>query len=304
VNLAGRVEEFLDHLRHERNVSENTLRSYSADLAGFLDWADENGFGSSDADAFTPEVLREFLLFLRNGPKEYAVRSVARKVSACKAFFKFTLRRGYVTSNPMNTVKTPRLPKHLPHYLEEDEVKRLLDTPQGDDLLSLRDKALLEALYSTGCRASELVAMDVDGVDYNDGTVRVTGKGRKERLVFLGSFALEAIRNWLPARSTLLPPSSARSGPLFVNKFGTRLTTRSLQRVVEKRILEAGLSAKTTPHTLRHSFATHILNSGADLRLVQEMLGHSSIATTQIYTHLSPERLRKVYMKAHPRGSG
>jgi len=296
--LERAIEEFSDYLAIEKHVSPNTLRAYAADLAGLIDWAEENGFASRDVASLTADNLREYLIFLRQGPRDYALRSVARKISAAKSLFKFLLRRGYVSSNPMTLVRTPKLPRKIPHYLEEHEIEMLLKAPHGDDMFARRDRAILETLYSTGLRASELVSLDVSSLNFSEGTARVVGKGTKERMVFFGKYAIEAIRKYLPLRDDVV---GSKSGPLFINKLGTRLTTRSLQRVIEKYIMETGLSAKTTPHTLRHTFATHLLNNGADIRLIQELLGHSSIATTQIYTHLSPERLRDVYLHAHPR---
>ncbi len=299
--LAEHAEEFLSFLRFERKLSENTLRSYSADLNQLIAWADENGLGGEDVARFTPDHLREFLLFLRAGPVSYSLATVARKVSAVKAFFRFLLKRGYVSSNPMAAVRTPKFRRRLPVYLEEAEVERLLESVQGDDVFARRDRAILECLYSAGLRASELVALDTDSVDMSQGAAVVRGKGGKERMVFFGPYALEALRSYLRLRPSLVQEDASSSGPLFVNRFGTRLTTRSLQRIIAKHCLAAGLPRGVTPHTLRHSFATHMLNKGADLRLIQELLGHSSIATTQIYTHLSPERLREIYLRAHPR---
>ena len=300
--LAAHVEEFLSYLRFERKVSENTLRSYAADMGQLLNWADENGFGATAVSEIDASDLREFLLFLRTGVKGYAKSSVARKISSLKAFFKFLAKNKYIEVNPALVVRPPKQSRHLPHYLEEHEIEALLSSPSGDSPLSLRDKAILESLYSTGLRASELVGLNVESVDLSTGTARVIGKGNKERMVFFGSFAIDALRQYIAQRVLIVDDDLRNRGALFVNKFGTRLSTRSLQRIIAKYIAITGLSMKTTPHTLRHSFATHMLNSGAGLKLIQEMLGHSSIATTQIYTHLSPERLREVYISAHPRG--
>ncbi len=300
-DLSTNVEAFLNHLKFERKVSPNTLRSYSSDLAQFLEWADESGFGDSEVADITPENLREFIVHLRAGPVDYTVTSVARKLSAVKALFKYLLKRGHLASNPTAAVRAPKMGRPLPKYLDEDEVEKLLAAPKGDDALGLRDKALLESLYSTGMRASEIVSLNVESLDLKNGTANVVGKGKKERMVFFGPYAVDAVIAYLRKRSELTGDGGHQSGALFVNKFGTRLTSRSLQRIVEKYIAESGLPRNTTPHTLRHSFATHMLNKGADLRLIQELLGHSSISTTQIYTHISTERLRDIYMKAHPR---
>jgi integrase/recombinase XerC len=299
VNLEAAVEQFCDYLEHERHSSPHTIRSYSADLNGLLIWAADNGYGDRDVASISADDLREFLIHLRAGPEDYAPRSVARKLSSAKSLFKYLLRHGIISSNPMALVRTPKLPKRMPHYLEEHEVAALLAAPKGSDVFAKRDRAILETLYSTGLRASEIVSLNVESINLREGTAVVMGKGSKERMVFFGKYAIEAINDYLPSRSSLT--SQYREGPLFINKLGTRLTTRSLQRVIEKYIMETGLSSKTTPHTLRHTFATHMLNKGADIRLIQELLGHSSIATTQIYTHLSPEKLREVYTAAHPR---
>lgn len=290
-------ETFLVRLEQERNYSPHTLRAYRADLAEFAAFLEEAGVGGPQA--VTHLVLRKLLAQLRS--RGVSKRTVARKLAALRSFFRFLCKEGVVGSNPVAAVRTPRREKRLPQVLGDEEVARLLEAPAGDDLASLRDRAILETLYSTGMRVSELVSLDVRDVDFFAEIAKVMGKRRKERMCPLGQYALRALRAYLEARGISQVKAPTCAEPLFLNlRRGTRLTARSIARMLAKRLAEANLSAKITPHSLRHSFATHMLDRGADLRAVQELLGHASLSSTQIYTHLSAERLRQVYNKAHP----
>ena len=237
-------------------------------------------------------LLRRYLGQMREA--HLKPRSVARKLSTLRSFFKFCMREKIISQNPAALVQTPKLDKPLPHFLSEEEAKTLIESPQPDKSSSLRDKAIFETLYSTGIRVSELVGMDVDDVDFISNIVRVMGKGKKERLVPIGNAALEALKAYVDSRKV-------SSRVLFLNKNGGRLTDRSVRNIINKYLLLIASAQHVSPHMFRHSFATHLLNRGADLRSVQELLGHVNLSTTQIYTHLTTDKLKKVYDQAHPR---
>ena len=243
--------------------------------------------------------IRSFLSFLHE--REYSKATAARKLATLRSFYKFCLRRGYLTTNPVATIRTPKQEKRLPRFLEIHEVQRLLSTPDDGSLLGARDRAMLEALYSTGVRVSELVALNVIDVDLVGESLRVRGKGRKERISPIGPTAVTSIKKYLEMRAADPRNQTFDAEPLFVNKHGKRLSTRSVRRKLDKYLLMCGLDSSISPHTLRHTFATHMLNNGADLRSVQELLGHQSISTTQIYTHLTTARLKQDYDDSHPR---
>lgn len=293
------VTRFLQYLRVERNASELTIKSYREDLAALAAYLAHAHGRQVKASAITTLDLRGYVASLHEA--NYAKTTIARRLASMRSFFRFGQREGWTNTNPAKPLRTPRKPRELPHFLSSEDLARLLDTPPANKPLGLRDRAMLETLYSAGLRVSELVGLNDDDVDHAAGIVRVRGKGRKERLAPLGSFAQKALGRWLEKRK--LAPALARqpSRPVFTNKFGKRLTTRSVGRLLEKHLQVARLDRRTTPHTLRHSFATHLLDRGADIRSVQELLGHKSLSTTQIYTHLSTAGLRKVYEKAHPR---
>jgi len=281
---------FLRYLIAERGASEHTVRSYRADLLDCLGFLERRALGALlDADAC---VLRGYLAALH--ARGLARTSMARRLATLRSFFRFLIRRGRARVNPAREVRTPSLPGRLPAHLPIDQSEALFRQPFGDDEVSRRDRAILEVLYASGVRVAELSGLDVEDVDLREGGVRVLGKGRKERIVPLGTKAVEALRAYLGARE------GAR-GPLFRNPRGGRLTVRSLHRIVRARARAAGLAGRVTPHTLRHTFATHLLDAGADLRLIQELLGHARLATTQRYTHVSADRLARVYDAAHPR---
>ena len=242
-----------------------------------------------DADA---RVVRGYLADLHD--RGLARTSIARRLATLRSFFRFLMRRGRVRVNPAREVRTPSLPGRLPAHLPIDQSQALFRHPPGDEVADRRDRAILEVLYATGVRVAELAGLDMEDTDLGEGSVRVLGKGRKERIVPLGSKAVDAVRAYLGGRE-------GSRGPLFRNARGGRLTVRSLHRIVRARARAAGLAGRVTPHTLRHTFATHLLDAGADLRLIQELLGHARLATTQRYTHVSADRLAKVYDAAHPR---
>jgi len=289
-------EEFLGRLDLERNYSPHTLRAYRTDLLEFAEFLHREDVGLASV---THLLLRKFLAELR--ARRTAKTTVARKLATLRSFFRFLCKERIVPANPVVALRTPRKERRLPHVLSADEVTRLLNAPFGTGPRALRDCAILEMLYSTGMRVAELVSLDVRDVDFAAKVVRVLGKRRKERVCPVGSCALKALIEYLSVRGIdkIAAPTSVE--PLFLNRLGGRLSDRSVGRLLARRLIDADLSPKTTPHTLRHAFATHLLDRGADLRSVQELLGHSSLSTTQIYTHLSAERLRQVYERAHPR---
>jgi integrase/recombinase XerC len=286
------MEAFLEYLAAERRASPHTVRSYAGDLAefrAFLDAAGADGPAAVDA-----RLLRAWLVRLHD--RGLAKSSISRKLAAVRSWFRFLSRRGVLTKNATREVRGPRLSRRLPSFLPKDESKELLDRPVDASEAGRRDHALLELLYASGLRVAECCGLDLDDLDRGQGTVRVLGKGDKERVVPVGDAALAAIDAYLAGRAK-------RGGALFTNPRGGRLTTRSVHRIVRRRARAAGLDRRVTPHTLRHTFATHMLGEGADLRLIQELLGHRRLSTTQRYTHVSPEHLMKVYDAAHPRAN-
>ena len=284
--------EFLRYLDLQRGASRHTLRAYAVDLAEFRAFLSREGVGDvAIADA---RAVRAWLASLHE--RKLAKSSIARKLATVRSCFRYLARVGRVEINPARQVRSPRLPKRLPSFLPKDESKDLLDTGAERSPAGLRDHALLELLYATGLRVSECCGLDLDDVDRRGGSVRVMGKGGKERVVPAGDAALAALEAWLLIRG------EAR-GALFTNAHGGRLGARSVHRIVKRRARGAGIGRRVTPHTLRHTFATHMLGEGADLRLIQELLGHSRLTTTQRYTHVSPEHLMKVYDSAHPRAN-
>lgn len=321
-------QEFINYLKFEKRFSEHTAKCYGADLVQFgefLTWRagdgpiaevispDQNEYASTTAVVTKTSVkidqlilsaqtddVRAYLAFLNE--KQYSKSTIARKLATLRSFYKFLVKRGRLDSNPVTTIRTPKQEKKLPRFLEYEEIKRLLETPPMGTWLGARDRAIMETLYSTGMRVSELVALNMDDVDFLGEVVHIRGKGKKERIAPISSSALQIIQHYMEFRSR-----RAQSNPnfdpkvLFVNKHGRRLSTRSVRRKMDKYLKMAGLDPNISPHTLRHSFATHMLNNGADLRSVQELLGHQSLSTTQIYTHLGTTRLKEVYQNAHPR---
>lgn len=294
------IDAFLEHLRHQRKLSPHTLRGYGGDLRDLLEFADEEGL--AHPAAMTHVKVRKYLARLRG--RGLASTSVRRKTSAVKGLFQFLIHEQVVEGSPFTAIRSPRMGERLPHHLTRESVKLLLEAPAGGEAKPVRDRAILEALYGGGLRVGELVALDRHDVNLRQGVARVQGKGRKERLAPLGRFAVKAIQEWLPRRAEVLDTHD-REDPLFVGlrgpRKGTRLTSRAVRSLFAAYIAALGLPSRLSPHALRHSFATHLLENGADIRLVQELLGHKNLATTQVYTHLAAEHLRKVYEKAHPR---
>jgi integrase/recombinase XerC len=329
------INEFLNYLKFERHFSPHTAKCYAADLAQFCAFlvgdkeaakggqsfgavakalgaqvaGAESGAGGtavlSVADIaqklrdVTPDQVKEFLAFL--GTQSYSKSTIARKLATLRSFYKFCMRRGIVSSHPLASIRTPKQEKRLPKFLELDQITKLLNTPDDNTLLGARDKAMLEVLFSTGVRVSELVDLNFGDVDVEGQVIRVRGKGKKQRTTPVGGTALAALKKYLDLRRVDARAGAFDQQALFVNKHGQRLSTRSVRRKLDKYLAEAGLDPSISPHTLRHSFATHMLNNGADLRSVQELLGHQSLSTTQIYTHLTTQRLKKAYDDAHPR---
>lgn len=286
------IDKYLLYLKVERGASGHTIINYSEDLKTFNGFLEDLKIKLEDVDYLT---LRRFLAHLKS--KEFAKRTIARRLSSIRSFFKFLYREGHIKSNPAASISTPKLEKKLPIFLSESEISKLLDTPSDNDESSLRDKAILETLYSTGMRVSELVGLGGSDIDFIGGVIKVRGKGKRERLAPVGDKALRVIRSYLAKRCKPLEKENA----IFLNKYGKRLTDRSVRRILDKYIHIASLREGISPHSLRHSFATHLLNRGADLRSVQELLGHLNLSTTQIYTHVTTENLKKVYDKTHPR---
>lgn len=300
------ADVFLRYLREERGCSPHTIKAYGEDLAALLRYLETRGQSERFPGQLDRLALRGFLAE-QNG-KGFTKRTVARRLSALRSLYKFLRKRGYVEASPLEGLRTPKLGRPLPKFLNENDAQKLLESIGGAAWLDVRDKAALELLYGAGVRVSELVGLNLGELDLERGLVRVRGKGRKERLLPVGRCAMQALAAWLlrreeagAGRSNAAAASRAPAAAVFVNRFGTRLDARSVRRLLSKRLQAAGLPPDATPHTLRHSYATHLLDRGADLRSVQELLGHSSLSTTQVYTHLTPSRLKEIYEKAHPK---
>ena len=318
------IARFLQFLAVERNASNYTVKSYREDLTTLAEYlAQAHGGqapGPSDVTVFD---LRGYVAALHEAG--YAKTTIARHLASLRSFFRFGQREGWAKTNPAKPLRNPRKGRSLPHFLSADDLGRLFDAPPAEQPMGLRDRAILETMYSAGLRVSEVVGLDRSDLDFPASVLRVRGKGRRERLAPIGSYALRALQRWLrvraaaeakngsdpPLRKGSARPRPASNGsrasappppePVFINRFGQRLTTRSVARMLEKYLRVTGLDSRTTPHSLRHSFATHLLDRGADIRSVQELLGHKSLVTTQIYTHVSTAALREVYERAHPR---
>jgi len=290
------IDSFLEHLKVVKNYSTHTLRAYAGDLVDFFGFLESENI--QDIKRVNHLNVRKYLSVLKNN--DLSKSSILRRVSSIRSFFKFLIKNGFLENNPLALIRTPRREKKLPTFLNIQEVEALVNVPDDSTFLGARDKAIFETLYSTGMRVSELTGLNVGDADLFSETLKAKGKGKKERMLPLGSYATKALKKYLDLRKTL-PANKSKATALFLNKFGRRITTRSVARMLDKYIKTLGFSSKVSPHTLRHSFATHLLDQGADLRSVQEMLGHSSLSTTQIYTHITTERLKKIYEKTHPR---
>jgi integrase/recombinase XerC len=325
------IQKFVDYLKFEKHFSEHTAKCYNADLVQFGDFMREasesipqdaepislerhdDGHATAVATqvslsldqmllAVRTESVRAFMAMLND--KQYSKATIARKLATLRSFYKFLVKRSFLASNPVIAIRTPKQEKKLPRFLEYEQVKKLLETPPTNTWLGARDRAMLETLYSTGVRVSELVALNMDDIDFLGEVIHVRGKGKKERITPISATALQTIQHYMEFRNKRAQNNSNFDAKvLFVNKHGRRLSTRSVRRKMDKYLVMAGLDPAISPHTLRHSFATHMLNKGADLRSVQELLGHQSLSTTQIYTHLTTAKLKDVYEHAHPRNN-
>ncbi len=297
--MRPQIGQFLQYLRVERGASPHTLKGYREDLHALAEYLADSDGRCPAPGSITIGELRGFLSALHEAG--YAKSSISRRLASVRSFIRFGQREGWAKSNPAKALRNPRKSRKLPHFLSTDEVGKLLAAPKGESPAAVRDRAILETLYSAGLRVSELVGLTDGDLDFAAGIVRIRGKGKRERLAPIGSYAARALKRWLEARKLSPREKSGREAPVFTNKFGTRLTTRSVARMLEKYLKETCLDQRTSPHTLRHSFATHLLDRGADIRSVQELLGHKNLVTTQIYTHVSTANLRAAYEMAHPR---
>jgi integrase/recombinase XerC len=294
------LAEFLRHLALEKNASAYTVKSYREDLTQALEFfRDKASVRVKEPRQLSTRHVRAYLAWLHE--QKYSKATIARRMAAVRSWFRFLRRQGTVENNPADGLRGPRQDKHLPHFLSEEALSQLLEMPSSGTPLGLRDRAILETLYSAGLRVGELTGLNIEDVDLDSGLAMVRGKGKRERLAPLGKPALAALKRWLGWREKLGKKRVRAATAVFLNKNGSRLTSRSVGRLLEKYLALAGLDPRTSPHTLRHSFATHLLDRGADIRSVQELLGHRSLGTTQIYTHVTTNRLKESYHKAHPR---
>ena len=294
--MKNELKAFLDHLRYEKNASPHTVASYWRDLSQMADYLEEKKVALKEIDNF---ILRGFLARLHERKNKKS--TIARKLASIRSFLQFCLKRRWLEDNPARVVSTPKQEKHVPSFLSEEEMNHFLDLPhKSERILDLRDKALLELLYATGIRVGELVGTNLEDVNFEERLIIIRGKGKKERLLPFGKKAEESMRAYIPKRS-LINKGRIEEEPLFLNFRGKRLSARSVERIVDKYLQRAALRRKISPHSLRHSFASHLLSRGADLRVIQELLGHESLATTQKYTHIDLRQLLDVYRKSHPR---
>lgn len=289
------LSQFLEYLKHERNASPHTISSYERDLRQFEEYIGERGTTLRRIDNIQ---VRGFMAGLHE--RNLKKSSLARKLAAVRSFFQFCVRKGWLAENPAKIVATPKQEKRVPSFLTEEEVADFLETPRSGEPLDLRDAAILELLYATGIRVSELVGISLEDIHFGERLIRVRGKGKKERLVPFGRMAGDRMKAYLGARPSLVG-DRLQEKAMFLNYHGGRITSRSVERIVDKYIRRTALKRKISPHSLRHSFASHLLSRGADLRVIQELLGHESLATTQKYTHLNLAQLMDVYRKSHPR---
>jgi len=287
------LNNFTIYLREEKFFSLLTVKSYVADIKDFLEFLKSKDIKIEDADYLK---VREYLSFLLD--KELEKSTLARRVSSLRCFFHYLHAKGYISSFFLSFLRSPKLEKKIPSFLEEDEIEKLLNGIKGKGFFFLRDKAFLELLYGTGMRIAELIGLNIQDVDFGSELIKVRGKREKERLVPFGSFATKALNNYLGIREEKF---GSLKEAIFLNRFGNRISDRWMRKRLKNYLHQTGILKPATPHTLRHSFATHLLNRGADLRSVQELLGHEKLSTTQIYTHITPKRLKQVYEKAHPR---
>jgi integrase/recombinase XerC len=297
--MIAELTDFLRHLSIERHASEHTVKSYREDLTQALGYfADQLG-GSATPSRVTTRLVRGYVAWLHD--EGYAKSTICRRLAAVRSWFRHLCRVGKLTTNPADGVRGPKQGRKLPKLMSEEAVAKLCAAPKADTLLGLRDRALFETTYSGGLRVSELAGLNLEDLELTQAVALIRGKGKKERLAMLGDQAVAALKAWLKARAVAAEQKGWSSSAVFLNKNGTRLTTRSIARTLDKHLKQAGIDVAASPHTLRHSFATHLLNRGAEIRGVQELLGHANLSTTQIYTHLTTTKLHETYRQAHPR---
>jgi integrase/recombinase XerC len=297
--LRDAIQQFVFYLKVERNASQHTIDSYRADIDHFLDFAQTQCASEVLFTHITPIFIRAYLAHLKE--RAYARKTIARRIAALRSFFRHMCRENVIAANPFESIHTPKLEKKLPVFLDTLEMEELLSLP-GKAPLGRRDSAILELLYASGLRVSELCGLHLQDIDLNTRFILVYGKGAKERIVPMGQFAAKTIEHYLlQVRPVLYAKSQATHSHVFVNSRGGPLTDRSVRRILDAYVSQLAISKEVSPHTIRHTFATHLLNNGADLRSVQELLGHVNLSTTQLYTHVTKEKLKSVYKNAHPR---
>ena len=302
------VRDFEAYIEMERNLSPHTRRNYIADIRQFQEFLSENNISiNKESDdrhiRIDHMILRSFLAFLYK--QKVKKVTISRKIASLRAFFKYLLREGRIPYNPADMIQSPKIEKYLPAFLSVDEAFSLVGVTFNDDVFGLRDKAVIELFYSSGIRVGELSGLNVDDIKWTSSLMKVRGKGRKERIVPIGGPALKALKDYSGVRSTVLQVENSNGeNPLFLNRFGSRITTRSIARIIDKYMLISGINKKISPHALRHTFASHLMDGGADMRVIQELLGHESLSTTQKYTSMSIGKLLEVYDKAHPKAKG
>lgn len=290
------ISDFINYLTIEKNYSKHTIQNYESDLELYISY-----FHNKNILNINKQDIREYLKYLDE--LNYKTSSISRMLSSLRSFYNYLLRNQDVTTNPFKNIKNPKKEKKLPNFIKYEELEKILKTCHKDDPLGIRNQLIIELFYSTGIRISELINIKVQDIDFSNNIIKVLGKGDKERIVYFGSYALKSINKYLnESRDILL--KGKQSKYLFLNHLGNHLTDRGVRDIMERVIKESTVKNKISPHTLRHTFATHMLNEGADLKTVQELLGHSSLSTTGIYTHVSNERLRNIYLKSHPRSKG
>lgn len=287
-------EDFINYIAVERNLALRTVKEYQQDIEAFLTYFGPFFEQELTLETMDERTIREFLTFLKM-KKGYTARAINRKIATLKGYFKFLENEGYIPRNPMVNIKSAKTGKQVPKVLSQSEVELILEAPTGTGILSKRDRAILELFYATGMRISELVGLNIESVDFERNMIKVRGKGNKERYVLMNNSAREAIKAYLDERAKISSPA------LFLNRTNVRLSKRAVQQLFARYLKKAGISKPASPHTLRHSFATHLLMGGADLMTIKELLGHENLSTTQVYTNISLEHIRDIYEKSHPR---
>lgn len=292
IYLEKDIIEFLKYLKREKNYSSYTVLNYGKDLKVFLKFLDESKI--TNYKAIDYQVMRKYLAYLYE--LEYSSKSIARHISSLKSLYKYLLKENIVETNPTHLISNPKIEKKLPKFLYYNELEKLLEVPDKNTLFGMRDLTIIETFYSTGIRVSELINIKIEDIDFHEQTIKILGKGNKERIVLYGKVLKEYLERYLPLRKEI-----AKTNHLFINKYGNGLTDRGVRLIIDNILKKGALNYHISPHTLRHTFATHMLDNGADLRVVQELLGHESLSSTEVYTHLSNEHLREVYLNTHPR---